>query len=833
MSQFINRALRLRERGYTVVAVKAGQKRPMVDGWQMLSPTEKDIREWGKRDYKHGNIGINTRFNPAVDIDVYDADAAQELEDWIADQLLGHELCVRVGRAPKRAIVFRATEEFRKLQATYTDGTTEHKLEILGAGQQFVAYGVHPDTKAPYEWVSMDEPLNMDSADLPELTLEFARDILDKFCLIAEARGWEKLTKHAGAAAGDSEGGLETFKPVLAISRETVKDTLDLLPNNDAPFDTWLEVGMALHHQFGGDTDGLEIWHDWSAESGKCEPAEVNRRWESFGHGPATVTFATLLKRAKDVKAQAADRLFEKTLNRATTCNNKKTLMTEILPELARSFQTEIQFDTAVSTIQTRLKTLDEGAKVRADSIRKALKEHIPKAKREKDVPRWCDNWVYVQVENNFYNVLSGAKFSSSSFDRTYGRELISEAHRAKGEAFAGKASDWAMNLYRIPVVYDYLYFPGGDEFFTFDGMPMVNTYNVHKVPASNYTASRADQAAIAAVERHFEILIKDDRERNLLLDYLAYNVQYPSERVHWAPVLQGVDGGGKSFVQALMAAVMGSSNVGIASAGDLHEQYTGWAEGKKLVFFEEVAIKGNDKYEIVNKVKAFITNATVLIRRMHRDSYAVPNMTNYFIFTNYIDAVPYDSNDRRYFVLRTTFLTSSHIAKFIAENPSYFEQLFRLLGTHYQALRWWLDNRPLSEEFNPKGHAPRTEAWEIMFDAANTIDEDEHSEVDLVIAKHSATNPLLSYELLSLEALKSESEQFIGMNPRNMGRLLSKLGFVPIGRYRLGGRDDINQRFYTKHSEVFARGNTLDTIRRLVAEKTPDPLDGLDDGLD
>lgn len=831
MNLFQKRALKLRERGYTIVPVKAGEKRPIIPGWQNLEPDESDIRGWAAREYKNGNVGINTRNTPAVDIDVYDADFAQELEAWIADQY--GDLCVRVGRAPKRAIVFRTDEPFRKMYATFSDGTTDHKIEILGAGQQFVAYGIHPDTKGPYTWTSIDDPMSVDVDQLPELTKQGAEDIVEKFCFMCEERGWELLSKNgeAHSAARGDEDGLDNYKPVLTISAETVRDTLDVLPNKDADFDAWLEVGMALHHQFQGGPDGLEIWHEWSAQSSKNEASEVNRRWNSFGRGSDTVTFASLLKRAKLVRAATEERRFSRAMNQINATNTQKKLREEVIPELAQSFPNEIMLEEAMAAVQRRLTELSpESKKPRLDLVKKLFKAAMPKVERSADLPRWCEHWVYVQLENNFYNTKTGARFSASAFDRTFGRELISEENRDKGESFAGKASDVALNIYRIPVAYDYLYYPGEGEFITVNDMRIVNTYNHLSVPLAQAPNDAASRAAVALFERHFEELIKDERERMLLLDYLAYNVQYPSERVHWAPVLQGVDGGGKSWMKALMAAVMGGTNVGTASAGDLHEQYTAWAEGKKLVFFEEVRVQGADKFDIVNKVKQYITNPSVSVRRMQRNSYEIPNMTNYFIFTNYLDAIPYDRNDRRYFVVRTRFLTVSHITKFNEENPTYFDDMFGILGRHYPAIRWWLEQRVLSDEFQPKRHAPRTAAWELMYEEANNVDDSEDPILQ-AIREHGPDNPLLTEEVLSAEALKDVCPEVMGISGRSLSKMLNQAGFQLVGKFRLGGRESPNGRIYTRKSEVFHENpdeSDLDVIRRLT-RRPGDSDDGFD----
>ena len=45
-----------------------------------------------------------------------------------------------------------------------------HKIEVLGDGQQFVAFGIHPDTKAPYIWHDDMTPLNTPRAELAEVT---------------------------------------------------------------------------------------------------------------------------------------------------------------------------------------------------------------------------------------------------------------------------------------------------------------------------------------------------------------------------------------------------------------------------------------------------------------------------------------------------------------------------------------------------------------------------------------------------------------------------------------------------------------------------------------
>lgn len=824
MSKFLERALRLHERGYVVLPVRPTLKRVVIEGWPTLETTESDIHEWAKSGYKNGNIGINTRFTPAVDIDVYDADAAREMEEWITDHV--GETCVRVGRAPKRLMVFRTDDPFRKMSATYTDGQTEHKIEVLGAGQQFVAYGIHPDTKKPYTWTSLDEPLDTPRSALPELTLDTAHDILDKFCLMCEARGWELVSRSDGSPATRESDDLENYKPIVPVSVDTVRETLDVIPNDDVDYDEYLTVGMALHHQFDGSDEGLQLWHEWAEKSAKYDAADLNRRYSSFGDGPATVTFRSLMRKAQMVRKEAADKAFEKNLNRVMTCNAKTKLLEEILPALAKVVTNDIQGDIAVKKVQERLGELEGGAKPRLESVRKMFNAAMPKKTERDDVPGWCENWVYVQSGNNFYHVVTGVQMSRAAFDASFGRYLITDENRAKGEMYAGKASDAALNLYLVPIVNDYLYFPGADDFLELEGNKVVNTWNRNKIPLSKKPKSRDEHEAIEIFMRHMETLFLDPRERRLMLDYLAYQVQYPSERVHWAPIVQGVDGGGKSYFQPLMAAVLGSGNVGIATVGDIHEQYTAWAEGKKMVFFEEIRVRGDEKYEVVNKVKAYITNPSVNIRRMNRNSYTIPNMTNYFLFTNYLDAVPMDRTDRRYFVVRTAFLTEKHIRRFRENNPGYFNELFESLAAHAPVLRWFLEQHELSDEFDPRGHAPRTEAWELMFEEANNVGEGE-DEIDMLI--RNKVSPYITEDVLLASALKEHSGTYGSMNTRRFGDALAKAGFQLIASVRLEGRDGPKERVYSRDSEIFTRRDkpVAEIVRELTTPK--DEGDGFD----
>ena len=104
--------------------------------------------------YAGCGTGILTATTPAVDIDVRRAELADALDRMVVS--VAGDAPVRYGHAPKRLRAYRTPEPFPKLStAGYRlpgdePGAKAHKVEILGNGQQFVGYGIHPSTGLPY-----------------------------------------------------------------------------------------------------------------------------------------------------------------------------------------------------------------------------------------------------------------------------------------------------------------------------------------------------------------------------------------------------------------------------------------------------------------------------------------------------------------------------------------------------------------------------------------------------------------------------------------------------------------------------------------------------------
>ena len=295
--------------GYSVCAIKAGEKRPRVMDWQNIEMTAEQCENW--MNYNDG-VGIKCGIGEypvcAIDVDIEGNEVfASYMQDFIG-KTVGWGL-VRIGKAPKFLMLFRAAEPGWKKAATafYEKDGHRVRLEVLGKGQQFVAYHVHPDTGKPYEWADewiMQTPEYMRAEYLPVVNAEQVKAVMTEFSRKATELGYSLKSEAVGRVEMSSETSelercLTPAKtPVNGVTLEDARKMIkecgfDFGPGSN---DLWVKVGMALHHQFEGSDEALALWDELSAEFPEAyEEGATAKRWRSFdSKHPDAVTFRWL-----------------------------------------------------------------------------------------------------------------------------------------------------------------------------------------------------------------------------------------------------------------------------------------------------------------------------------------------------------------------------------------------------------------------------------------------------------------------------------------------------------------------------------------------------------
>ena len=112
----------------------------------------------------------------------------------------------------------------------------------------------------------------------------------------------ERTVKRSGDDFADYQAPVEEYD-LARVERE-------ILPHfdPDCGYTEWITVGMALHHQFNGDVEALELWDRWSDNDGKCgsySPGLCDRKWDTFSK-TGGATLRSLIFKVNQTKKQEA-----------------------------------------------------------------------------------------------------------------------------------------------------------------------------------------------------------------------------------------------------------------------------------------------------------------------------------------------------------------------------------------------------------------------------------------------------------------------------------------------------------------------------------------------
>ena len=222
--QILDRATAVRKRllraGF--LPIPATGKRVFADNWPDIVATEAEIDSWFTRYPDALNTGLLTRTTPAIDLDVYDPDVAEELELTLFDMIGEGHTMVRFGQPPKRAILFRTDTPFKKIRTpvfTTPGSRSENFVEVLGDGQQIIVHGVHPETGKNYSWHG-GEPGDVVRTDLPVLTETLAREFIEKATAVMDAAGWTRKSEIKPKSNGNAGAATDTEFDALYGGRE-------------------------------------------------------------------------------------------------------------------------------------------------------------------------------------------------------------------------------------------------------------------------------------------------------------------------------------------------------------------------------------------------------------------------------------------------------------------------------------------------------------------------------------------------------------------------------------------------------------------------------------
>lgn len=273
---------------------------------------------------------------------------------------------------------------------------------------------------------------------------------------------------------------------------------------------------------------------------------------------------------------------------------------------------------------------------------------------------RQLRRWVFMRAENVFYNVDTAERMPRVSFDLNFASITpFCMVVKPGGDAkMVERPPSRALmeHFHGISVSRD-MYMPTVDaKIMSIEGIPYVNSYIPSSVPEP--AKDWKDHEAWQICEDAIRYIYTDNAD--LLIQWMAHNVQFPGLKILWAPILIGVQGDGKTTIASILATAMGVQNVKDVSTTALFSDFSAWATGAAVRVLDEIRVSGKRRTEAMDKLKPFITNEKIFVVAKGKDGHDAINVTNYIAMSNHSDALALTADDRRWAVMRTRFKTAA-----------------------------------------------------------------------------------------------------------------------------------------------------------------------------
>lgn len=201
------------------------------------------------------------------------------------------------------------------------------------------------------------------------------------------------------------------------------------------------------------------------------------------------------------------------------------------------------------------------------------------------------------------------------------------------------------------------------------DGRTLVNTY----LPVQTKRVDGDPTPFLA----HLAKLVPDDRDRDILLHYMASMVQNPGRKFQWWPVLQGAEGNGKSLIIRALSFCVGHRYTHLVNPEAMAKtgnQFNTWVQGNLFVGVEEIYV--NNRRDFLESFKATVTNDRIGIEAKGRDQETGDNRINGVLCTNHRDGVPITTDTRRYSIFYTAQQTADDV-RAAGMGGNYFPDLY------------------------------------------------------------------------------------------------------------------------------------------------------------
>ncbi|TDR30313.1 primase-helicase family protein [Aquamicrobium defluvii] len=404
----------------------------------------------------------------------------------------------------------------------------------------------------------------------------------------------------------------------------------------------------------------------------------------------------------------------------------------------------------------------------------------------EMECRQWFAGCTLVGPENRIIGP-RGIRYGPDAFNAAYGGKLFVIDPNGKTTNRAWEAATNSP-LWTVPKVDGTRFLPvrpTGEISTDALGRTYVNTYvpaNIETIPGD-----------VTPFLRHLELLLPDPNDRRALVEYLAHCVKYPGYKIPWAPLIQSTEGVGKNVIKQVMRYAIGSHYFYEPKAKQLNDsgsKFNAWMEGRLFFLVDE--IKTDEKRDMVETLKPFVTETQLEIEGKGSNQRMGDTPGNWLFLSNHKDAIPIHRNGRRFAIFYSAIQSTSDLAA-RGMDDAYFGRLYGWLGDHpngghlygLKAVAGWLMAYPI-ERGAISQRAPITSS----FDAA--LIESRGWLAQLIMeAVEGEANGFRGGWISTAAVQRLLAGQRKTVASRSLGQAIEELGYHRIGKAGRGYMQD------------------------------------------
>lgn len=230
-------------------------------------------------------------------------------------------------------------------------------------------------------------------------------------------------------------------------------------------------------------------------------------------------------------------------------------------------------------------------------------------------------------------------------------------------------------------------------EIITEDSRLLVNTY-------WPYYCKRV-KGDVTPFLIHLQKLFPVERDREIIINYMAALVQYLGHKFKWCPVLQGTQGNGKTLLSRVLSYIIGSRYTQSPRADQISSNFNDWLEGSMLITVEDIFVH-ESKDEVMEVLKTILDLEEQAIEGKGKKKVMRRIVCNFILNTNHKAGLRKSKDDRRFAIFYTPQQSVEDLQKDCMMD-GYFRNLYTWLKNGgYAMVAEWLLTLTIKDEFNP-----------------------------------------------------------------------------------------------------------------------------------